>query len=72
MAHWFLIVETSGLLRFWEKLNFKFSFKHILRIMHLNVKEVELKIRENEKFKIFFEIFVKNMKYTINIIMLCA
>ena len=55
MARWFLVVETSGLLQFWEeKLNFKFSFMHNLRIMHLNVKEVELKIRENEKCKIFF------------------
>ena len=30
-------------------MNFKFSFIHILCIMHLNVKEVELKITENEK-----------------------
>ena len=45
---------------------------HILRIMDLNVTEVELNIRENEKCKIFFLKCVKNMKYTINIIMLCA
>ena len=37
-----------------EKRNFKSSFIHILRIMHLNVTEVELKIRENEKCKVFF------------------
>ena len=45
---------------------------HILRIMHLNVKEVQLKIREIKNARYFFEMFVKNMKYTINIIMLCA
>ena len=72
MAHLFLIIETSGFLRFSEeKLNFKFSFIHIL-CMRLSVKEVELKIREHEKSRYFFEIFVKNMNYIVNIIMLCA
>ena len=55
MALLFLIIETSGLLCFLEeKLTFKLSFIHILLIMHLNAKEVELKIRENKKCKIFF------------------
>ena len=36
------------------------------------MKEVELKIREQEKSRYFFEIFVKNMNYVINIVMLCA
>ena len=38
--------------------------------MHLNVKEVELNIRENEKMQdIFFKYLCKDMKYTINLIM---
>ena len=40
--------------------------------MRLSVKEVELKIREHEKSRYFFEIFVKNINYVINIVMLCA
>ena len=40
--------------------------------MRLNVKEVELKIREHEKSRNFFEIFVKTVNYIINIIILCA
>ena len=35
-----------------------YSFIHILRIMRLSVKEVELKIREHEKSR-FFKIFVQ-------------
>ena len=37
----FLIIETFGLLRFWEEnLDFKFFFIHILCIMHLNVRKL--------------------------------
>ena len=74
MASLFLIVETSALLRcLEEKLNLKFSFVHILRIMRLTVKRVELNVSKHEKItRYFFEIFAKNMKYTLNIIMLCA
>ena len=74
MAQLFLIIETSALLRpLEEKLNFKFSFMHILRIMRLSVKKVELNVSEYEKITRYcFEIFAKNMKYTITKIMLCA
>ena len=51
MAHWFLIIETSGLLHFWEeKLNFKFSFIHILRFMHLNVDKRKWKMQDILKY----------------------
>ena len=72
MAPSILIVETSALLLFLEeKLNFKFSFIRILRIMRLSVKKVELNVSEHEKItRYFFEIFA-NMKYTINIIVMC-
>ena len=39
--------------------------------MHLSVKEVELKIREHEKSRYFFEIFVKNINYIINNYAMC-
>ena len=52
MAHLLLIVD---LLRFSEeKLSFKFSFIHVLHIMYLSVKKVELNISEHEKITRYF------------------
>ena len=70
----FVIVSTSTMTCFWEeKLNFNFSFIHILRIMRLSVQKRELNVSEHVKTtSYFFEIFAKNMKYKINVITLYA
>ena len=50
VARLVLLVQTSGLLYFLgEKLNFKFSFIHILRIMCLKVPKVGLNIKKHEE-----------------------